>query len=445
MTNEHNPIAQLVYKIQQTWIQEIDPFPQIQLVRWLIEEEQSRLYEAFLKLESSPNGQTPDVFVTLLTPFTSCDTYSRDLLYAWFDAMEKDAATFRMLEEKGHPLQWNEESFRQKALHATADFDVLLLELMADFHKALQLGERKLTLALFQYSISSIPDYNKWLEHFVQKNFPPEVRLCIFDINTQRYYDRLFANLHPAFAKTIMVPLDLQDAVKKIIQAGDINDPGVRLQQYIQQMSMAVSARDHVQLEKEGNQCIADMIRSKNKSLMATAHLAYAGMLFHFRKYDSIDDLLNKGLDIALAGQYGGDVSCASLISQFYNFKAAAFHLNKKHKEAIAWYVKSAELSESQHQPISAVAAYRQAALLAQKAAPPEYKKILLAGFAVGKLLSTEELPLSEYALLCLAYHQLLKLEGAHASSDELDTETGKIFGANWKEAAREKSLVSHL
>ncbi len=39
MTDEHNPVALLIYKIQDAWLQQISPNKNIQLIRWLINPE----------------------------------------------------------------------------------------------------------------------------------------------------------------------------------------------------------------------------------------------------------------------------------------------------------------------------------------------------------------------------------------------------------------------
>ncbi|WPV70092.1 hypothetical protein [Chitinophaga sp. LS1] len=74
--NEHNPIAQLVLKIQQAWMDKVANKPTFKFVSVLIKPEESRVYEGFCKLESTANGRLPEVFVTQLTAFTDTDTFS---------------------------------------------------------------------------------------------------------------------------------------------------------------------------------------------------------------------------------------------------------------------------------------------------------------------------------------------------------------------------------
>lgn len=70
MSSEHNPIAALISQIQQKWNDEASPLTDdIKLFRWLIKPDEMRLFEGFLKLESSEHGSIPEVLVAMLTPF----------------------------------------------------------------------------------------------------------------------------------------------------------------------------------------------------------------------------------------------------------------------------------------------------------------------------------------------------------------------------------------
>ena len=76
MLSEHNPIAQLVTQIQNKWIADASPFPKLKIIRWLIKPEEARLFEGFLKLESTEHGAIPEILVAMLCPFKDETTYS---------------------------------------------------------------------------------------------------------------------------------------------------------------------------------------------------------------------------------------------------------------------------------------------------------------------------------------------------------------------------------
>lgn len=444
MTNEHNPIAQLISRIQQTWADDIVPFAGIRLVRWLIEPEESQLYEGFLKIESSQHGKLPDIFVVMLVPFESIDTYSSELAKCWFETMEKDIKVFEQLTANGNTFNWDVAYFKQRINSESGRADHLLLEMLRSFHAALCMPERPLTLVLFPYSISSIKEYEDWLRRIVKISIPEQVRFCIFDLKEQRFYDKLFDACDPQYVKTIQADIDLAGAIKKVINTGNPNDPGVRLQQYIQQMSEAVAAGKIVELEQKGNACIADMKASKIRSLLATACIAYAGMLFHFRKYELIEELLNDGLRVAELGRQAEDQACLPLIPQFYSFKAANYQLSKKNKEAITCFLKSAELALQNEQVLPAITSYRQAAFLAKKHQPEIYPSILKKGFNAGEKGDAQQLMFSEYGFLSFEYYTYLHFEGQDIQKEEVDEKMKAVFGENWKNQVEEQLALQN-
>src|SRR6185295_5733161 len=107
MNTEHNPIAVLVSKIQQKWMQEVHPFKELKLVRWIIRSEQARLYEGFLKLESSPHGSVPEVFVVLLTPFEEKKTFSKKLITHWLDQYKEEIRKSKKENPSANLFIWN--------------------------------------------------------------------------------------------------------------------------------------------------------------------------------------------------------------------------------------------------------------------------------------------------------------------------------------------------
>lgn len=444
MTNEHNPIAQLISRIQQKWADEIAPFADIRLVRWLIDPEESQLYEGFLKIESSQHGKLPDIFVVLLVSFESIDTYSRELAKCWFEAMEKDIKVFEQLAANGKGFNWDSGYFKRRISEESGKADGLLLEMLRSFQTALSMPGRPLTLVLFPYNISSVKEYEDWLKRMVKITIPEQVRFCIFDLKEQRFYDGLFDACDPQYAKTIQADIDLAGAIKKVINAGNPNDPGVRLQQYIQQMSEAAAAGKLAELEQKGKACIDDMKSSKIRSLLATACIAYAGILFHFRKYELIEELLNEGLRVAELGQRAEDPACIPLIQQFYSFKGANYQLNKKNNAAITCFLKSAELALQNTQVLPAITSFRQAAFLAKKHQPEMYPSILKKGFDAGENVEAEQLMFSEYGFLSFEYYTYLHFEGHDHQKEEVDEKMKAILGENWKSRVEEQLVLQN-
>lgn len=438
MNNEHNPIAQLITKIQQKWWEEITPDANVKLIRLLINPEESDLYRGFLKIESSANGKLPELFVVFLNPFNSAETYSHELIKAWFESYDQDQKTFEQMRITNPTYSWNDGYYRKKISANVSDADNILLEMLSSFHSALQMPGRKLTLTLMPYTIGNTGEYKKWLDTILKIGIPDHIQFCIIDYVADKYFEGLFTGGDDMF-KTLMVNLDLDGAVNKIIEAGDPNSPEVQLRKCMLKMNEAVASNNLGALDHWGQTCIDLMTRSKIKSLMATAYIIYAAMLFHFKKHPEIEMLLQKGLKITRAGISSGDNACKPLEMQFFGFMAANYQLNKKNKEAVEWYCKQAELSIKSSLPMPAINAYWQASNVAKKNDPFRYTQILEHAYKAGEDLGKEELEYSQYCTMTFDYYNLLLNSSTQGAALQIDTRMNRDFGSDWKEKAQQK------
>ncbi len=436
MSNEHNPIAQLITRIQQKWMEEVTPYPDCKMARWLIKADHCRLYEGFLHLESTPHGSLPDLFVVLFTPFHSEGSYTGDLIRSWFETYDKDQKTMDEVHRRDAAYNWDTTKYR-KAADASSDMDTFL-EMLGSFYKAIHMPGRVLTIALMPFAVHNLKEYERWLKSLLQAEIRENIRFCIFDYSDERYFDELF-RLFPDTTRSLSVELDLDGAANKIIHAGDSNSPEVQLRKYIMRMSDAVSARSPDKLDRIGKECIKVMTASKIRSLMSTAYIVYGGLLLHFKKYDEIEVLLHKGLKIAEAGKEAGDEACQPLILQYYGFIASNYQLGKKEKQAMGWFFRQAQLSAESGLPLPAITAYRQAAWLARRNDPVLYKKILVEGWSTGQQLNRDELSISDFCFIGLEYYEYLYDRRETEAYEEIDQKMTAIYGADWERKTRDK------
>ena len=114
MNNEHNPIAQLVSKIQNKWNSDVTPHGHLRLVRWLIIPSQARLYEGFLRLESTAHGSIPDMVIALLTPFKSTERHSSTIIKDWIESYRKDSENIESYAKNNPDFVWDPGNFEKK-------------------------------------------------------------------------------------------------------------------------------------------------------------------------------------------------------------------------------------------------------------------------------------------------------------------------------------------
>lgn len=434
MLAEHNPIAELIHQIQKKWTDEASPFPELKLVRWLIKPEWARLFEGFLRLESTEHGAIPEVLITLLTPFQNEYLYSRSLMKDWMQAFNDDHKTGAQFTKKNPGNDWNADRFLAEL--SGSDPDYQLLQIFSLFHTKMVNQQMRLVVALYPRSIESTEGFKRWLTKMLNTGIPEPITFMIFDHVGEFYFDKVFEK-NPETTKSLYVNLDLDGAVKKIAKMGNPNSPEVKFRECILEMGESVQKNNLKQLQEWGEKGLQITQRSGLKGLFASAHIVYAGMLFNFKQYEKIDALLIKGLQIAKQGVKLNDVSCKPLLIQFYGYIAASKQLQKKNTEAIEAFEKQGDLAIEYQLPAMALMPYQQAYTLSRKSLPHRYEEILKKAFAAGKALSLEEQTNSSFASIASDFMQWQEGKQLWEEAKQTDNDLKIILGENWKEKAK--------
>ncbi|WP_299600185.1 hypothetical protein [uncultured Aquimarina sp.] len=432
MNNEHNPIAQLITTIQQKWIDEVTPNNHIQLVRWLIKPDQARLYEGFLRLESTPNGGLPDVPIVLLTAFENKETHSRNLIKDWIETFKKDQELQKELNARDLKFDWNISEYETKLENEDTDYDFLLLEMLSTFQKAMPNPQLHLALSLYPYSVEETKDYGKWIDHLIQLGLPDKVRIMFFDYVDERYFDNL-VKTHSDIAKSLAVPIDLQGAINKIAAAGDPNDPEVQFRQCMIEMSKSVTKKNLPRLHTWGKKGLMITQKSGNKSAFATAHVIYAGMLFNFKEYQAIDELLQKAMAIAKQGLSGGEDNCKPIIVQTYGYQASCKQLQKQKDLAADLFCKQAETSIEFGFGPQALTAWWLGYNVIKKRDKKRYATVVTEAYQYGVSLAPELIKSTCMAYIAADYYNLCEKNRDLNECESVDVFMKEIEGEQWR------------
>ena len=413
MSNEHNPIAQLVTQIQHKWNTEVTPYPNLKLARWLIIPEQARLYEGFLRLESTEHGSLPDMILVLLTPFTSKKNHSKALIENWIEVYKKDTVSVEAYQEAHPNFKWDADGYAAKISEDTHQNNILLIEMLQTFQQQFLEKDRVLTLTLFPYSVEDPKDYGIWLEKMIDLGLPDFVRFMVFDFADERYLDQSMKKID-AVGKSLSVPLDLDGAVSKIATAGDPNKPEVQFRKCVAKMSKAVSNNSRDNLHLWGKKAIEAAQRSGLKSFFATAHVVYAGMLFEFKEYEIIQELLQKALTLAKQGLKAGDDTCKAILIQIYGFQASAKQLEKKLEDAAMLFCKQADTALEHGYPQQPLMAWWLAYNAIKKKDKEQYNTIVEKAYQYGCEQEVETLKATCMTFIAADYYNILDLSLIH-------------------------------
>jgi hypothetical protein len=444
MNTDHNPIAELITRIQNKWTKEASPFPEYKVVRWLIKPEQARLYEGFLRLESTEYGTIPEVLITMLTPFENKETYVSALMHEWDKAYNEDVNTQKKLEEKGK-ARWTPDSMienirgnnHNNSHNKYDEFNIDgLLKMLSHFKQTMIGDDMGLVIALFPHSIQDMGAMNLWLNQLVKMPFPENIRFMIFDHAGENYFKYALKN-NPDKIKTLICELDLDGAISKIAKMGNPNSPEVKLRECILEMGKGVQSKNKHHVHIWGQKALDATQKSGSASMYATAHILYAGMLFNFRQYEKIDLLLEDGLPIAEKGLQTEEAASRPLVVQYYGFKAASKQLQGRYRDALFAYEQQASKAVEFHLTGLALTPLRQAYDLSKKHQPERYDELITKAFAVGKSLEKEEQLNSSFPVIALDYLQWLEMKRMTEKTLSTELEMIQLLGPDWKELAK--------
>lgn len=442
--NEHNPIAQEVNKIQQYWRKAVAGREDLRLVRMVIKPEEARLYEGFFKLESSAHGQLDEVFITHLTPFGGEDTFSAAIIKDWLETYDASTELLQEMETKGASLQWDATPYRNAAAYQRQD--VLLLQMLQSFREALPYQPRELVLVLVPRQVSDTKGLAAWLTGLLKKGIPAGIKLLVTDHVNKDYLlinDRPF----PGQILSMHVPLELDKAVQRLATSGNPNDPEVNFRKCLFEMGNALKDKDIKRLHYWGQRMLDVTQKSGNKGLFATAHIAYAGMLFNFKRDPQLPLLLEKGGRIAKQGMQQGDPACLPLVIQFYGYQGAYAQIRRNFTEAIDWFLKQASFSEEHKFLPQAATAWYQAVELSRRKDSGRYHTLLELAYRAGLPMTDDEITSSVYCVLVGDYHDYVYANKLSGIVNEIEERMSRIFGKGWKEeiAQMKKSKIRSL
>lgn len=434
--NEHNPIAQELIKIHAQWLQSVPARTHTSLIRFLIRPEEARIYEGFLKLESSPHGRLSEIFVTQLTSFAHAETFSAQLIEDWLTAFANDTKTQDALRQAGRSFNWDAEHWRELIHKRPHDnHDLTLLQMLAAFRAALPGKDPQLVFALLPREVNNTSGLGEWCTTLLRKGMPAGVRLLLIDHLENSHFDEPFARF-PDRTLTLAVPLQVREAIRKIATQGSPNDPEVELRRCMFEMGKALQGKNQKQLHYWGQKALECTQRSGHISLFATTHLMYAGMLFHFRDDERIGQLLHTALRLSQKGAERGDKACIPLLIQSHGYLGAWAQLRRKTGEALDHYMRQAAASMEHRMPQQAITAYHLASELARRKDRDRYKEILALAYTAGMSLTDEEIRTSVFIYLLRSYYDVALERGLTEVCRAADERMVPLFGPQWKEEA---------
>lgn len=433
--NEHNPISIRIDEMVSVWNKKVKA--QHSLIRWMLKPEDHRMYEGFCRLEASPHGKLDNLFVFFYTHFTSTKTYSHAIMQNWLKEYD-DAEQQQLLAKAGIKGKWNVEPFR-KAVDDNNYIvcNSLLPEMIQSYRNWIGQPKTLFVLSVLPKQMSAPQQFLQWLQQWIDQPKQPGIQLLVFDHTDGNFWGPVFEKYTD---KTVSLVHDLrmQDAIRQIATAGSATDPYAFFRKCMFEMGDAASKKDKPLLSDWGQKAIECGKKTGDKSLLATAYITYAGMLFSFKDHILINELLDTGMRLCKQEIAGGNETLKPLLLQYYTYKGSDCQIQRERKEALDWFMKAGDEAVEFGFTAQAVSAYYKAWIFADyKNWQPEKLQACEQAMKLTGRLSDEEIQASEYPFMAYDYWQQKQYD-IDSMVREVEIKMVTAYGDDWQKTVEE-------
>ncbi|WP_073562360.1 hypothetical protein [Archangium sp. Cb G35] len=282
--------------LHDQWV-EFAQKPQARLLRWVVEPDEVRMVEAWLKKEGDEQaGECPDLFLRFDVPFEQPEAYG----FALREAL------LSLVEESGEQVPVGDPKPGQSGTAAFLSACSALQRQYADDFEVL-------ALVLVPARVSSMKAWRQWLWEALDSLNSPQVRMVVLDDAEARVLEPM-AQQEAQRVWTAVAALDVLGALREVAQqAGQSNVPGARYRELLALLAGAAQRGDLMQVQRLGNEAVDVASAEGWHALTVAAHWAVAGSLLVAGKPQNAAERYQQAEAAAAEAEAGGQAHGAEL------------------------------------------------------------------------------------------------------------------------------------
>lgn len=431
---ENNAITHRITQLQTKWYRKVKE--DTKLVRWLIEENEYRMLEAFVLLESGEHGVLSEFFFPFTIPFfdNKEESFALNLKNAWIDTWNNKQ--YRDEVPKKLLPQWQSQPYENTTVK---NREQEFLECMSSFAQAIS-NNARLVLVLLPQNLKQLgKQWGNWVLSLTEK-LPDNLQIMVVD-----YKDSKAFRYIPNEVKEVSIEANLKmfQAMKEIVaSSGDAHEPGIAINTCLLNIFEELQKENIRGVELWGNKGIEVAKEAASKSLEATVLITYGSAYFQLKKYDKALVKFKNALTACYDGIAQDDTVCESLLIQGYNFTAATYHVKRNKSEAIEYYLKTAETAKSYQVYPTYIQSIRLASELSVKQFnSKEAYKLLNNCFETVKELDKTMLRYTTFFLVCEKLYDKYHVNNEKDAAITVENLAKSIWGEHWKKPKPEEMI----
>jgi hypothetical protein len=314
--------------LHDQWV-EFTQLSEARLLRWVVEPEEVRMVEAWLKKEEDERtGECPDLFLRFDAPFEEPEAYGF--------ALRK--ALVALVEESGEQVELGEVEPGQSGLEA-------FLSACEALHHQYEEVCEVLALVLVPRQVRSARDWRQWLGTALERLRSPRVRLVVLDDAQARVLEPM-ASLESPRVWTVVATLDVLGALSEVAREASPRDgPGARYRGLWARLAGAAQRGELKQVERLGGEAVEVATAQGWLGLAVAVHWAVAGALLAAGKPQEAAERYRRAEAAAVEAEARGEAQGARLRLKTRLSLGAALVAAQQWTAAAALYEETAPLA----------------------------------------------------------------------------------------------------
>jgi len=264
MNPQRNAITRRLEKLRTLYGGFYDQ-PESLLCHWQIQEDESRMLEAFYASEDSDHGVFPDVFIRFTSPFAQGAAYNSSL----------NQEFLRILGDSEENMQ--KEGVPSPDLSRLDPNRSTVFQYLTQFAQGFPAEwEGRVVAFLDPTEIAQPRSWEDWLIKALETGLPSKIRLMVAPTETQCKLSRLQQQCQGKVL-SVRPELDMDAAMAEMAADGDPNDPGVQFRQLFVQLGQAIQRNNLKEAQSLGEKALDICKKQDWPSLAVTIHVQLAG------------------------------------------------------------------------------------------------------------------------------------------------------------------------
>lgn len=406
--------------LHDQWV-EFAQQPEARLLRWVVEPDEVRMVEAWLKKEGDERaGECPDLFLRFDTGFEQPEAYGQELR----KVLEA------MVAQSGEPVHLGEVRPGQPGAEAFLSACEALYGYCAQACEVL-------AVVLVPERVVDVKAWRQWLWKTLELLRSPHVRLVVLDDAQERLLEPL-AQLESERVKTVVAGLDMARALSEVSrEAGQLETPGGQYRELLTRLAGAAQRGDMGQVERLGGQAVALASGQGWHGLAVAAHWVVAGALLAAGQTQEATERYRRAAAAAAEAEAQGEAQGAQLRLKARMAVGAALVVAQDWGPAAALYEETAPLARRLADATLELECWRMGSFCRESLR--ELDKAWQDGrqaWEVGKRLEPQARAASTLPYVAEALVRLGRARQGEQAAGDMEAEARQLLGPHWRPEA---------